>query len=1015
MAFLNGSRVGRAMLVACALLSGLACGSGGGGTGEVKPPAPIPAPPPIPSPETLAIEKVEPAQATPGDVIRLAGPGLGKASSVWFEGPAPGTFERIDDRTLKVTVPERARTGAIEVFAVGTTKSRDAFKVLPAKAARPALERIEPRVGTPGNVATLHGKGLKEVDQVAFGGVPARHFVAFDTKVVVVIPRQAKDGDVTVRSPGGQDSLPAYRIRAAGTAVPEILNIIPKAGPVGTRVTIYGTDLDAITQVAFAGSPAHMDEVTSAWITAQVPAGAQTGPVTLEQGSGQSYEAGTFSVPAGDVAPPGITSFTPESGPPGARVFIKGPGVGTLRRASLGGLPCQHYPWYADQVAIYLPGAERNPRSAPLELALPDGTVLRTERPFHVVTGKPVIEAIEPATGPVGTQVRVRGRHLGHPTAVTLGGTEAPAVTYSSPTEFLVQVPAGTQGGPIRMTNAGGAATSAQAFTVAGGSSALAITIAKVLVTQGIQSPEGNLPLVKGRAGYVRAFVLANAPNQAAPSVRITIRTAAGAEVLNQLIPAPNRTGVPMHLLEEQWDGSWNLGLPAVAFKPGHTLTAELVWDGTPPPLLPGPATFPHDGHPLALNVHAVPALHLVLRPIRSGGRIGKVTGNGRTLEDWIAPLRELLPLAEVDAVEGPPFDTPIVLGSNLNDYNRVVQALEVARRLEPGRRWSYWYGVFEQPSNGTLNGIASNFGEKGKSEWRSAIGFDGDRRDFGGSFWGDTMRHELSHCMGRYHSPCGGAAGPDEHYPHAEAGLGAVGVKVASGEMISPELYKDIMGYCYPRWISDYTYNGILDFRAGDPLPQAERMAAAHEGRAPNGLLVWGRIQDGRLELEPAFQAPMEPHRPEPGDHRLVLRDGRGEVLMEVPFAPSEVPDLPAGDVCNFMLAIPCPPSLAASLATIEVVHDGRVLGALRGPETTHRLRADHRDPVAVLWGPGNVHLGWDHGTHPAVIVRDPATGRTLSVATGGAVELATDLKELELLMSDGIRTTVQKVRVQP
>ena len=1003
---------GRTCLVASAILFGLGCGSGGGG-GQGTPVAP-PVPPPPPGPEALAIEKVEPPQAAPGDLITLVGPGLGKAFSVWFEGPAPGAFERVDDRTLKVTVPERARTGPIDVFAVGTAKSKEAFKVLPAKAPRPILERIDPAVGSPGRLAVLRGKGLEGADQVTFGQVPARISTCLDTAVFVVIPDQAKAGDVTIRTPGGEGRIRDYPIRSAGTLVPEILNLVPKAGPAGTVVTIYGTDLGGITQVAFAGSPARLEDVTSGWISARVPPGAHTGPVTLEQGPGQSYEAGTFSVTAGGVAPARITAFTPESGPPGTRVVLEGPGVGSLGRVSLGGLTCWHFIHNADRVITYLPEAHQNPRSAPLELTLADGQVLRTERPFHIVKGRPVIDSIEPASGPIGTQVRVRGRHLDHPTTVTLGGTKAPAIPYASPTEFLVQVPAGATGGPIRITTPGGEATSEQAFTVASGASALTITIAKLLVTQGIQNPEGNLPLVKGRAGYLRAFVLANAPNHAAPSVRITVRTAAGAEVLNQLIPAPNRAGVPMHLLEEQWDSSWNLGLPAIAFKPGHTIMAELVWDGTPPPLLAGPATFPHDGHPLAMNVHVVPALHLVLRPIRSGGRTGKVTRPGRTLEDWITPLKELLPLAEVDVVEGPPFDTPLELGANMNDYDRVVQALEVARRLEPGMRWSYWYGVFEQPRNGSLNGIAANFGEKGRSEWRSAIGFDGDRRDLGGSFWGDTMRHELSHCMGRYHSPCGGAGSPDEHYPHAGAGLGAAGVKVASGELISPEIYKDIMGYCYPRWISDYTYKGILDFRAGDPLPQAERLAAAHAGPPPNCLLVWGRIHDGRLELEPAFQAPMEPHRPAPGDYRLVLRDGHGSVLQEVPFATTEVPDLPAGDIRNFMMAIPCPPMLAEALAAIEVVRDGRLLGALRAPEAANPL-ADHRDPVAVPWGPGNVHLGWDHGAHPSVIVRDPGTHRTLSVATGGAVDLATSLPELELLMSDGVRTTVKRVRVRP
>jgi hypothetical protein len=50
-----------------------------------------------------------------------------------------------------------------------------------------------------------------------------------------------------------------------------------------------------------------------------------------------------------------------------------------------------------------------------------------------------------------------------------------------------------------------------------------------------------------------------------------------------------------------------------------------------------------------------------------------------------------------------------------------------------------------------------------------------------------------------------------------------------------------------------------------------------------------------------------------------------------------------------------------------------------------------------------------------PLVLVRDPRSGAILADAEGGAVDLRTDAKTLELLLSDGVRTTVRRVQVRP
>src|SRR5262249_33750936 len=84
-------------------------------------------------------------------------------------------------------------------------------------------------------------------------------------------------------------------------------------------------------------------------------------------------------------------------------------------------------------------------------------------------------------------------------------------------------------------------------------------------------------------------------------------------------------------------------------------------------------------------------------------------------------------------------------------------------------------------------------------------VGYSGDMA------W-TTAIHEIGHTQGRSHAPCGGAQGVDPGFPDSQAGIGVWGYDLVSKQLISPTQGKDMMGYCDPYWISDYTYKGIFD-----------------------------------------------------------------------------------------------------------------------------------------------------------------------------------------------------------
>lgn len=54
-----------------------------------------------------------------------------------------------------------------------------------------------------------------------------------------------------------------------------------------------------------------------------------------------------------------------------------------------------------------------------------------------------------------------------------------------------------------------------------------------------------------------------------------------------------------------------------------------------------------------------------------------------------------------------------------------------------------------------------------------------------------------------------------------------------------------------------------------------------------------------------------------------------------------------------------------------------------------------------------------WDKGTHPMAMVRDPDTGDVLAFAREGEVQVVTGKPQLDLLLSDGVKTRRQRLQV--
>jgi hypothetical protein len=521
------------------------------------------------------------------------------------------------------------------------------------------------------------------------------------------------------------------------------------------------------------------------------------------------------------------------------------------------------------------------------------------------------------------------------------------------------------------------AATASVAYSEAAGGG-FNLRIDGLYLTQSVQSYDGDVPLVKDRDGYLRVFVTASQSNLAAPSVRVRFYLG-GVLAQESTIPAP-AVGVPLDPTENSLSASWNLAVPKPLIQPNLSIQAEVDPANTVAESNEGDNLFPASGT-LAMDVRTTSPFNVHFVPIRQtvNGRVGSVG----SVDAFLIAAMAMHPLASYDADVGGELATsaPALDKDNTNGaWGTILGELDALRVSEGSSR--YYYGVVNPSYSSGVAGI----GYVGRE---TALGWDKGGRD-------QVAAHEWGHNWGRSHAPCGGAGNPDANFPYPGGTIGVYGLDVAT-ETLNPPSFTDVMGYCSNEWISDYTYTGVLNYRAGET-----DVAAGFAQAMQPCLLVWGRIVNGEPVLEPAFRIVTRPSLPRRrGAYRIEGTAADGSQLFGLGFTPVPVADDPRADA-HFAFAVPLPPERAARLDRVRLSVPGRPAVSLRADGTGVTAAGTSVRTSRVR--PGVVALQWDATAHPMALVRDPGSGRVLAFARGGRAELGTTGSDLDVQLSSGV-----------
>jgi len=240
--------------------------------------------------------------------------------------------------------------------------------------------------------------------------------------------------------------------------------------------------------------------------------------------------------------------------------------------------------------------------------------------------------------------------------------------------------------------------------------------------------------------------------------------------------------------------------------------------------------------------------LRVVLVPIRyQGDGSGRLPDTSEAqLQRYRTWLRRLYPLEELElSVRAEPLDIDYPVQTQ--GWAQMLQDVQALRSQDNPGFDVYYHGLIAPAATFDAfcgQGCVLGLGIVGtvadaNSRVSTGIGFTGD-------YAASTLAHEVGHAHGREHAPCGLYGQPaDPAYPYRDGSVGVPGYDISENIEVA-RTHSDIMSYCEPVWVSDYTFAGLGERMQALATQQPRLLVDVREVQVVvaelDGSLAWGR-----------------------------------------------------------------------------------------------------------------------------------------------------------------------------
>lgn len=337
--------------------------------------------------EGIVIKSITPS-AMPGDVIEIKGDEDGYLNLIHSMAFADNVvvsekdFLQHDRYTIKVKVPEDAKTGKLQFYTadltVGDAAKLDYQIVLSDDrliVGTPTVAKVKGRnevdaegtiTAKAGETVTVTGDYMQLIKAVKVGGVEITEFtIAEDGKSLsFVLPAEAPDGAIDLVCKSDVE-VPAAMVE---TVKPSDCVAAPAPVKAGAALTISGKDMDLVTAVEFDNADALSGEAISVAadkvVVTAVPETATEGKLRLVMANGQKVEV-EFT-----LVKPTATGYNANPASAGSTIQIIGTDLDLVKSVDFGGAEAN---------------VEKDDVSA-------DGTTLNVKVPMAAKSGAPVLK-----------------------------------------------------------------------------------------------------------------------------------------------------------------------------------------------------------------------------------------------------------------------------------------------------------------------------------------------------------------------------------------------------------------------------------------------------------------------------------------------------------------------------------------------------------------------------------------------------------------------------------------------
>lgn len=381
-----------------------------------------------------------PSMGYSGQTVHLFGSGFAEKAnqnSVSLNGVKLKVLEASPTR-LKVKLARGVSTGSfkVEVPKRGVSETMQKFNVVEQL----RVTKFNPTSGVPGTYVKIKGKGFENTGLRGYiGQAPMGVRVDSPTQVTIAIPPNAETGVFSFTALGAGKAEAKGKFKVLTPLA--ITSFQPAYGPVGTKVSIYGTGFDLRpnkTKVTYGRKALSIENgSTETMLVVTIPKGAEDGAFSVKvRGRGTIESENIFS-----VVKPMAPAPTPAPAPAPA------PAVAVAPTPTPAATP-------AVEPSPYGGGAASAPAAVPAPAPAPATVTPTSMDDMLGISGEQAkIDSFDPAEAPAGELIMVMGSGFGEDmdsVKVWVGNVPA-TVLGVLPDMIQFEVPSGVRRGAVKI------------------------------------------------------------------------------------------------------------------------------------------------------------------------------------------------------------------------------------------------------------------------------------------------------------------------------------------------------------------------------------------------------------------------------------------------------------------------------------------------------------------------------------------------------------------------------------